>query len=84
MADTSKEFEQVLKDLASLRKDVSTLLGDAKDAAMDGVDNAYGQLRRRAKEPVHAVADYVKDQPLTGLLIAFGLGYILSSFGRHR
>ncbi len=78
------DFDQIKKDLAALKKDMSSLLSDAKSVAFDGVDSAYGQLRKRANEPVQQIQDYVREQPLTGILVAFGVGYLMSQMTRHR
>lgn len=83
MGISDLDFDQVVKDLAALRKDVASLLGSARTVAVDGADSMYGQLKRRANEPVHVVSDYVKEQPITGVLIAFGVGYLLAQLTRH-
>ena len=83
MKDEKSEFDQMVNDLAALKKDVASLLTHARTAATDRADAVYGQIKDRATEPVAAVETYVKEQPFTSLLIAFGVGFLLSGLGRN-
>ena len=85
MNDTAQDFEQVMKDLRELKADVARLLSDARAETRTRADHMYEQVKLKAEEPIETVSHYVREQPLTGLLIAFGVGYVLGGLTRgHR
>ncbi|PZQ17768.1 MAG: hypothetical protein DI565_03235 [Ancylobacter novellus] len=78
-------------DLAALRDDVArltdtlqSLLADgaatAKNAAREGVDTARAKVEGAAED----LSDAVVENPLTSVLIALGVGYVVGALGRSR
>ena len=66
--------------LAGHAKDaVGGLTGDAKLQAEGKADQAVGQ----AQDAAGKMADTIREQPLTALLIAAGTGYLLGRLGRY-
>ncbi len=66
--------------LAGHAKDaVGGLAGDAKLQAEGKAD----QIAGRAQDATGQLADTIRDQPLTALLIAAGMGYLLGRLGRY-
>ncbi|MET0314703.1 MAG: hypothetical protein ABW275_09960 [Hansschlegelia sp.] len=83
---------EILKgDVARLTDTVSTLLSDsaaaARAAAQQGVDRATAaaeSARDYAEQKADDLSAAVEQNPLTSVLIALGLGYIIGVLGRSR
>jgi uncharacterized protein YjbJ (UPF0337 family) len=68
------------RSLAGHAKDaVGNLTGDTKLQAEGQADKAIGQ----AQDAAGQLADTIRDQPITALLIAAGFGYLLGRLGRY-
>lgn len=78
-------------DLAALRDDVArltetlhALLADgaatAKNAAREGADAARAKVEGAAED----LSDAIVENPLTSVLIALGVGYVVGALGRSR
>jgi len=74
-------------DLATLRRDVASLIEHVKGGAADTVQNAAEQIDRGARGFCHeagaegersakAIGAWVEKQPVPALLIALGVGYV--------
>jgi ElaB/YqjD/DUF883 family membrane-anchored ribosome-binding protein len=87
MADTAtyeKNLDQLRADFEALRSDVSslvqTLKSDAIDQAHVGYDKlkqAGGQAADQVRVGAAAVERQIEDRPLTSVLAAFGIGFII-------
>ena len=83
-------------DLGGKAKDViGSLTGDAKtqaegkaDQASGQLQNAYGSAKDGAREAAETletqVTSFVKERPLTALLSAAGIGWVLSRLMQRR
>jgi uncharacterized protein YjbJ (UPF0337 family) len=68
------------RSLAGHAKDaVGNLTGDTKLQAEGKADKAVGQ----AQDAAGQLADTIREQPITALLIAAGFGYLLGRLGRY-
>lgn len=78
-------------DLATLKEDVArltdtlqTLLADsaatARNAAREGVDTAKETVSNAAED----LSETIVENPLTSVLIALGVGYVVGALGRSR
>jgi len=85
------DLDTLIDDLAALRTDFATIIGQIKSGAVDQAseraEQLLGQLSDRANElyetvseqgaqSVDAVSKQVRARPITSLLVAFGLGFI--------
>lgn len=82
---------QLDADIAALKDDVArltdtlqTLLADgaatARNAAREGVDTA----RQKATDAADDLSESIEQNPLTAVLIALGVGYVVGALGRRR
>jgi uncharacterized protein YjbJ (UPF0337 family) len=70
----SDRFEGTARDLGGrVQEGVGNLTGDAKTQA----EGVYNQAAGQAQQAVGQMSDMIKEQPLTAVLIAAGIGYIL-------
>ena len=84
-------FDTIADDLATLKRDFARLMEQMKTGAVDGTSetaqNLMSQLNERASElyesmsdqgerSVKAISRHVEEQPITSLLVAFGVGMI--------
>jgi uncharacterized protein YjbJ (UPF0337 family) len=70
----SDRFEGTARNLGGrVQEGIGNLTGDAKTQA----EGMYNQAAGQAQEAVGQVSDLIKEQPLTAVLIAAGIGYIL-------
>jgi ElaB/YqjD/DUF883 family membrane-anchored ribosome-binding protein len=87
------DLEALIDDLATLRTDFAAIVGQIKSGAVDHAseraEQLLGQISDRANElyetvseqgtqSVEAVSERVRARPITSLLLAFGLGFIVS------
>ena len=87
----SADFDTIVDDLRTLKSDFARLIEQMKTGAIDGASetatNLMRQLDERASElyesmsnqgerSVEAINRYVEEQPITSLLVAFGIGMI--------
>ncbi|MEQ8230675.1 MAG: DUF883 C-terminal domain-containing protein [Gammaproteobacteria bacterium] len=73
------------QDIEELRRDFANLGGIARDAASEQGRNAAERARRaqdRARQQAHDAGDRLEQQveahPLTSILTAFGIGFLVS------
>jgi ElaB/YqjD/DUF883 family membrane-anchored ribosome-binding protein len=87
------DFDTIVDDLATLKRDFARLMEQMKSGAIDGasetVENLLGRLNERASEiydsmsdrgerSVKAISRQVEERPITSLLVAFGIGMLAS------
>ncbi len=87
------DLETIANDLAALKQDFATLIADVRasttgrasamayDAAeriSDTASSLYGQATAQAEAGAKALANEVDERPLTALLVAFGIGFVVS------
>jgi uncharacterized membrane protein/ElaB/YqjD/DUF883 family membrane-anchored ribosome-binding protein len=85
------DFDTIVDDLAGLKRDSALLMEQMKTGAIDGASetaqNLISQLNQRASDLYESVSDraessvkaisrHVEEQPITSLLVAFGVGMI--------
>ena len=87
------ELEALKRDIAQLRADLArltaTLTEDAKsrgrqfrDAASENFEHLAASLKSSGNESIAAIEKRIEAHPITSLLIAAGVGYILGSLNR--
>lgn len=71
-------------DVARLTDTLSTLVSDgaatARNAAREGVDTA----RQKATDAADDLSETIEQNPLTAVLVALGIGYVVGALGRRR
>jgi ElaB/YqjD/DUF883 family membrane-anchored ribosome-binding protein len=86
-------FDTIVDDLGTLKRDIARLMDQMKTGAVDGASeaaqNLLNQLNERASDiydnlsdqgerSVKAISRQVEERPITSLLVAFGVGMIVS------
>jgi ElaB/YqjD/DUF883 family membrane-anchored ribosome-binding protein len=86
-------FDTIVDDLGMLKRDIGRLMDQMKTGAVDGASeaaqNLLNQLNERASDiydnlsdqgerSVKAISRQVEERPITSLLVAFGVGMIVS------
>jgi ElaB/YqjD/DUF883 family membrane-anchored ribosome-binding protein len=86
-------FDTIVDDLGTLKRDIGRLMDQMKTGAVDGASeaaqNLLNQLNERASDiydnlsdqgerSVKAISRQVEERPITSLLVAFGVGMIVS------
>ncbi|MQA64698.1 MAG: DUF883 family protein [Alphaproteobacteria bacterium] len=90
-----KDFDELRHSVEQLSKDVSSLSKSLTDQLKAEASSVARQARKSAasvadeintkgQESVEAVENAVKEHPFQGLLIAFGVGLVLSQFLSRR
>ncbi len=92
-AQAPADFDTIVDDLATLKRDFARLMEQMKTGAIDGAsetaENLLRQLNERASElyenmsdqgerSIKAISRQVEERPITSLLVAFGIGMIAS------
>ena|SRR5690348_3108210 len=87
---SNSDLEAIVSDLASLKRDITTLtdhlkidaINGAKGAAQDAaghlgdeVERLYGNLAAQGERSMKALGRQVEEQPIMSLLLAFALGF---------
>ena len=89
---SKKDIDAVLADVAALKRDLTKAIARFKDTTEDGVGEAqdyveeirdelaglYKDASKRGQKTMKSVGRKVEDQPVAALLIAFGIGFVLS------
>jgi ElaB/YqjD/DUF883 family membrane-anchored ribosome-binding protein len=97
-ADTSQlaaDIEQLKEDLKKLSGTIVGLGRDGLEAAQSGgaeqlrawrddVDDMASSLKKKGQHQVDLVEGQIRDKPLLTLLVAFGVGMLVSRFVGHR
>ena len=87
----SQEMAQLKKDLGTLQSDVSSVVKALKAAGVEETQKAYGQAKNqgealfaRGEAVAGAVGHKIDENPMTSVLTAFGVGFILGSLLTNR
>ncbi|HVI28933.1 hypothetical protein [Hansschlegelia sp.] len=85
------DLETLRKDVATLTETLSTLVSDsaatARSAAREGMNRASAaadDARARAQAAADDLSATIVENPLTAVLVALGLGYVVGALGRSR
>ena len=91
--DTVVDFDAIIRDVAALRQDFANLMSQMKSGAVKGANGAaenilgqlgdranrlYGSVAAQGERSVKAVSRQVEERPMVSLLVAFGVGFIVS------
>jgi ElaB/YqjD/DUF883 family membrane-anchored ribosome-binding protein len=86
-------FDTIVDDLGTLKRDIGRLMDQMKTGAVDGASEAaqnllnqlnerasdiYDNLSDQSERSVKAISRQVEERPITSLLVAFGVGMIVS------
>ncbi|RXF72002.1 DUF883 family protein [Hansschlegelia zhihuaiae] len=78
------DLQNLRDDVARLTDTLSTLVSDgaatARNAAREGVDTARETVASAADD----LSDAIVENPLTAVMIALGIGYVVGALGRSR
>ncbi len=92
-AESPASFDTIVDDLGTLKRDLGRLMDQMKSGAIDGASETaqelLSQLNERASDlyenmseqgerSVKAITRQVEERPITSLLVAFGVGMIIS------
>lgn len=70
------DFAAVSEDVASLKRDLASLMDHVRKGSKGTAQDLYNGLAAEGERSVKAISRQVEEQPLTSLLIAFGIGII--------
>src|SRR5258708_798240 len=87
--EATPDLDTLLEDIASLKRDFATLMRHVKNGAggatrggiaqvSDEAQRLYEDLAARSERSVEALGRRVEEQPVTSLLVAFGVGFVVS------
>ena len=92
-AETPANFDTIVDDLGTLKRDLGRLMDQMKSGAVDGASEAaqnllnqlndrasdiYDNLSEQGERSIQAISRQVEERPITSLLIAFGAGMLVS------
>ncbi len=89
---SKKDIDAVIADVAALKRDLAKAIARFKDSTADTAEDAQDfveEIRdelagivkdasKRGSRTIKSVSRKVEDQPVAALLIAFGVGFIIS------
>ncbi|HTZ80665.1 MAG TPA: hypothetical protein VMC10_22330 [Stellaceae bacterium] len=70
------DFAAISEDVASLKRDLANLMEHIRKGSNRTAQDLYNGLAAEGERSVKAISRQVEEQPLTSLLIAFGIGVI--------
>ena len=91
MTTTPPDLDAIAEDLATLRRDLATLMEHMKSGTIDGGNGMardaadrlgdegkrlYDNLATQGERSLKAIGRLVEEQPLMSLLLAFALGFV--------
>jgi ElaB/YqjD/DUF883 family membrane-anchored ribosome-binding protein len=90
----NSDFETLKRSFNQLRTDLTSLVGsalgagktsahvvkDKAEAAVDGVKHQLHNLKDKGAESAEAIEQKISDHPLTSIVIAFGVGFMVARF----
>jgi ElaB/YqjD/DUF883 family membrane-anchored ribosome-binding protein len=89
------DLDAIASDIAALKKDLAKALDRFKDTAVetaveqaqrvaedigDEVNGLYKDFTKRGQKSARSMGKHIEDQPITSLLVAFSVGFIMSKF----
>lgn len=82
MSTDAADFDTIVKDIQTLKKDLASLMEHVKTGATDTVSDEahrlYKLLTTEGERRAATLAQSVEDRPVTSLLIAFAVGFLSS------
>lgn len=84
---TDQTMAALQADMAALKHDLSSLLGNLKAGASNGAHNAADQIDEKAQHmyrrvseqsdrSIKALGQQIEDQPIMSMLVVLGIGFI--------
>lgn len=87
LAELRGEIDDVLTELAERTgKKVSEAadeVADEGETLLDDLRDTVRELKRKAIDAEHTVVDATRDRPVQSLLMAFGVGFLVSALMRR-
>ena len=77
MADNDAELDKLKADLATLRRDVSSLTEALRERGTARARAAADGVRDQATQAAQTVSHQIEDRPYTSVLTAFGIGLVI-------
>jgi len=92
-AEAPANFDTIVDDLGTLKRDLGRLMDQMKSGAVDGASEAaqnlvnqlndraseiYDNLSEQGERSIRAISRQVEERPITSLLVAFGAGMLVS------
>jgi ElaB/YqjD/DUF883 family membrane-anchored ribosome-binding protein len=92
-SEPAADFDTIVGDLGTLKRDIGRLMDQMKNGAVDGASEAaqnllnqlnerasdiYDNLSEQGERSVKAISRQVEERPITSLLVAFGVGMVVS------
>jgi ElaB/YqjD/DUF883 family membrane-anchored ribosome-binding protein len=92
--ELARQIKRIQSDIAALAEtlkgigiermsDVSDAFNDAIETASDAVHDSTAEARQRGESFAADVKDAITRNPFSAILVAFGVGYILSRLTRR-
>lgn len=72
-----EELSSLKSDLANIKNDLKSMADTAVYRAREEARAARDKSREKVQSSIGAVEEYVEDQPLTSVLVAFAVGLVL-------
>ena len=79
----TNEIDEIREDLDSLRSNVVALTKSVSHDASDRAKHKFEDLKIQGRESMKSVEKNVKAKPLKSLMIAFGVGMVMSMLTRR-
>jgi ElaB/YqjD/DUF883 family membrane-anchored ribosome-binding protein len=80
--DAGSDLEKIAGDIQALKKDLARLMEHIKTGATETVSEEasrlYGTIASEGQRQAAALAQSVEEKPLTSVLIAFGVGFVVA------
>jgi len=78
--DLSKTADQLSQDGQDLKDKATQVAQDVKDHASATVEYATAATKEKLTDGFNALSEYIKENPLTSVVAAVSIGYVLGWF----
>ncbi len=78
------ELSELKADLSAIKDDLKSLADSAMGRARDEARSVRDRSRAKVQSSIGSMEDYVEEQPLTSVLVAFGVGLLLGKFMSYK
>jgi ElaB/YqjD/DUF883 family membrane-anchored ribosome-binding protein len=82
--DVTADLDALKADLAKIRTDLSDIAGNWMDQGRKQAISAADDIKERFQNTADSVEGWVKERPLTAVLIAAGIGLVLGKLSSRR
>jgi ElaB/YqjD/DUF883 family membrane-anchored ribosome-binding protein len=82
--NVAADLDALKADLAKLRGDLAQVAGSWMDRGRDQALSAADDIKDRFQDSMAGAEDWVKERPLTAVLIAAGIGLVLGKLSSRR